>query len=352
MMSTWKRILMITTGIVLLGSLLVGYVLLRTPAVQDRLFERLLDNSIARQMAQAGQTFHGLRVFMCGTASPLPTRNRAQACVAVVAGKRIYLVDAGAGSAGVFRASGLPMQNLRAIFLTHYHSDHIAGLYDFNLNSWVAGRSRPLQLTGPVGIENVTHGLNRLYRLDRVYRVTHHGSALLDPTLGILRAVEIEAGLVLDEDGLKITAFAVNHEPVSPAFGYRFDYLGRSVVISGDAVANDALAEAAKGADILFQDALSLPLVQMMEKAMAKAGNKRLETIFRDIQDYHADTFSLASLMESAQVRQLALYHLVPPPDNFLARSIFRRRLPEHSVITEDRMWFELPANSEEIHIR
>jgi ribonuclease Z len=104
--------------------------------------------------------FDGLQVFMCGTSSPLPAPDRAQACVAILAGKTLYLIDAGAGSAQVATLAGLPLERLEAVFLTHFHSDHIAAVPEFNLNSWVAGRSRPLSVIGPAGVVEVVDGLN------------------------------------------------------------------------------------------------------------------------------------------------------------------------------------------------
>ena len=133
-----------------------------------------------------------------------------------------------------------------------------------------------------------------------------------------------------------------------PAVGYRFDYRGRSVVISGDATLTPGLIEAATGADLLLQDALSLPIVKSLEAA---AAGSRMEKIFLDIQDYHAHTSDLSDLVAESGVRQLALYHLVPPPQNALFEQIFSRDLPEGTIITRDGMIFELPVGSEEVSV-
>jgi ribonuclease Z len=193
--------------------------------------------------------YDGLKVFLCGTSSPLPAPGRAQACVAVLAGESLFLVDAGAGSAQVATLGRLPLERLEAIFLTHFHSDHIAALPEFNLNSWVAGRPGPLSVYGPRGVTQVVDGLNDAYSLDLRYRVAHHGEELLPPNLGVMEPQLMEAGTVLDFDDLTITSFQVNHDPVRPAVGYRFDYRGRSVIISGDATITPGLIDAATGAD-------------------------------------------------------------------------------------------------------
>ena len=290
--------------------------------------------------------YDGLQVFMCGTSSPLPDPDRAQACVAILAGETLSLVDAGAGSARVATLGRLPLERLEAVFLTHFHSDHIAALPEFNLNSWVAGRPRPLAVFGPLGVAEVVDGLNDAYRLDQTYRVAHHGEQLLPPDLGVMEANLMEAGAVLDLGDLSVTSFEVNHDPVRPAVAYRFDYRGRSVVISGDAIITQGLIDAATGADLLLQDALSLPIIKALEQASA---GSRMEKIFSDIQDYHAHAGDLSALVDQSGVRQLALYHLVPPPSNALFEKIFSRDLPKSTIVSEDGMIFELPAGSEEV---
>jgi ribonuclease Z len=292
--------------------------------------------------------FDGLKVFLCGTSSPLPAPNRAQGCVAILAGESLYVIDAGAGSAQVAALGRLPMERLEAVFLTHYHSDHIAALPEFNLNSWVAGRPKPLSVFGPPGVSDVVDSLNEAYRLDRTYRVAHHGEELLAPNLGVMEGKLMEAGTVLGLEELSITSFQVNHDPVRPAVGYRFDYRGRSVVISGDATVTPSLIDAATDADLLLQDTLSLPIVKSLEKASA---GTRMEKILFDIQDYHAHTDDLSALVDQSGVKQLALYHLVPPPQNALFEKIFSRDLPRGTIVTEDGMMFELPAGSEEISV-
>jgi len=312
----------------------------------------LLDQLVSRAVTGAeGEPFDGLRVFVCGSSSPLPGPDRAQSCIAINAGERLYIVDAGAGSAVNLNLGRIDMGHLEAVFLTHFHSDHIAAIGDFNLNSWVAGRRQPLEIFGPVGVDRVVEGLNELYALDRGYRVAHHGAEMLPPQLHILHPRTIEPGVVLDEAGLVVTAFEVDHSPVDPAMGYRFDYSGRSVVVSGDSVKIDSLIEAAQGADLLLHDAISLPIVKALENAARTAGLERQAKILYDIQDYHAPAASLAEIAEATGVRKLAVYHLVPPPQNFLMENIFERDLPADAILTEDRMIFELPAEATSIRV-
>ena len=339
-----KLFLFITaTGVL---AVLAGAVIWHSQAGQDWLLKRAV--AIAMSRPAAMNEFDGLQVFMCGTSSPMPAPGRAQACVAVLAGSSLYLVDAGAGSAHVATLSRLPLERLEAIFLTHFHSDHIAAIPDFNLNSWVAGRPDPLLVYGPPGVAQVVDGLNDAYGLDRDYRVAHHGETLLAPELGMMQSRLMPAGTRLERGELTITSFAVDHDPVRPAVGYRFDYGGRSVVVSGDAVVSPGLIDAARNADLLLQDSLSLPIIQALEAASA---GTRMEQILLDIQDYHAHTDDLSALVAESGVRQLALYHLVPPPQNALFEKIFRRSLPDGTVLTLDGMRFELPVGSDDIRM-
>ena len=303
------------------------------------------------QLASAGTIYDGLKITLCGTSSPLPAPGRAQACVAVETPNHLYLVDAGSGSAATANLAGVPTEKLRGILLTHFHSDHISDIGDFNLNSWVAGRPQPLQVIGPDGVDRIVEGLNIAYELDRGYRVSHHGAEFLNPELGILQSRSIKEGVIVDEDGLRITAFEVSHPPIEPAFGYRLDYGGRSVVISGDSLVTDKIVEISDGADVVLHDAMELQLVQTAENVLRNAGVTRTATVLHDIQDYHATTEDLQRLVDEAEIGLLALYHLVPAPRNAMAVAAFNRSIPEGALITEDAMVISLPSGSEDILI-
>jgi ribonuclease Z len=295
--------------------------------------------------------FDGLKITLCGTSSPLPAPGRAQACVAVETRDHLYIVDAGSGSAATAQLGGIPLNKMRGILLTHYHSDHISDIGDFNLNSWIAGRPAQLQIIGPEGVDRIVEGLNITYELDRGYRVAHHGAELLNPELGVMQSRTIGEGVIVDEDGLRITAFEVSHPPIDPAFGYRLDYGGRSVVISGDSLVTDKIVKISDGADVVLHDAMALQLVQGAEAMSRGAGNTRIATVLHDIQDYHATTADLARLAAEATIGQLALYHLAPAPRNAMAIAAFNGDLPDGALITEDGMVISLPVGSKEIVI-
>lgn len=343
-MKTFTRLL-IAAG--LLGALGLG--LFQLPAVQDGLFRR----AVSGVMAAPPAPFEGLQVVVCGSASPLGNSpNHAQACLAVLTPEHFFLFDVGARAPLRIAQARLPLGRIDGVFLTHFHSDHIAGLPDVNLASWVQGRPTPLMIYGPEGVATVVEGFNAAYALDRGYRVAHHGADTLPPALGPMAATVLEEmGVIWADDTLTIRAVTVDHDPASPALGYRIDYGSRSVVISGDSNASAALFSLAEGADLLFHDALSRTLLDPMIAQAKAAGLDPLPKIMTDVIGYHADVQSLLAPAKAAKVGQLVLYHLVPVPPNGLAERLFRRGLPGEVVLAQDLQRFDLPRGKKDILI-
>ena len=340
-----KKVIIFTLALVFVVG--IGRALLLLPAVQDVVLDRA--TAAIAQRASAGFTeSSSLRVFVCGSASPLGT-GQAQACIAVVTPEHFYLIDSGAGSTENINRMALPTERLQGILLTHFHSDHIAEIYEINLGSWVSGRPTPLTVFGPVGVNEVIDGVNASYRLDRIYRSGHHGETLLAPELGVLEHRTITPGVIFEDKDLKITAYLSEHPPIEPAVGYRFDYKGRSVVVSGDSNVNGDTLEIVDGADLLLHDALSLPTVTALSKAMVAAGRSRQAKIVADVMDYHASTDTLIELGEQSNVAMVAFYHLVPVPLNTLVEDVFKRGIPDNFLLAEDLMSFELPIGNDEI---
>lgn len=261
----------------------------------------------------------GLHVALCGTGSPLPDPKRSGPCTAIIAGTRIFVVDSGDGAGRMLARMSLTPGRIAGVFLTHFHSDHIDGLGAVSLYRWAGGQARTqLPLHGPAGVERVAAGFNEAYAQDSVYRVAHHGADTVAPEGFGLQAVPFafapgaQSAVVFEQDGLKVTAFTVEHTPVSPAVGYRFDYKGRSVVISGDTVRSANLEAVAKGADLLVHEALAPNVVGLMEESARSVKRDNLAKIFKDIPDYHASPADAAASGAAAGVKAVVLTHIVP----------------------------------------
>jgi ribonuclease Z len=346
-------------GVLLL--IVAAFVTLRSFQAQigQAFFERAVGNRVGAD-STAGLP-DGLHVGLCGTGSPLPNANRAGACNVVIAGKRVFVIDAGEGGARNIALMGIPNGRIERLFLTHFHSDHIDGLGPMMLFRWTGTAAQsPLPVHGPQGVETVIAGFNAAYAADNGYRVAHHGAEIVPPqgagATAIPFALEGDSAVVFDDGGVKVTAFRVDHTPVEPAVGYRFDYKGRSIVISGDTAKSPSLIAAAKGADLLVHDALQPKMVKAMTAALEKKGIKNRAKITHDILDYHASPEEAAESAKAAGVKQLVLSHIVPSLPSAFFYPAFLGDAAKHFsgpiVVGEDGMLFSLPAGSSDIRVR
>ena len=261
----------------------------------------------------------GLHVGLCGAGSPFPDEHRSGPCTLVVAGKRLFVFDVGSSSVRNIGRMGFPHGRIEAIFLTHFHSDHIDGLGELMLQRWGSAQNvKPVPIYGPAGVENIVAGFMQAYSADRQYRVAHHGDATV-PNAGFGGAAQpfSTAGtgraVLLKDADLEIVAFDVDHAPVHPAVGYRISYKGRTLVLSGDTKKSAAVQREAQGVDLLVHEALSAPLMAILEEAAVKAGRPNLKKIFADVLDYHTSPEDAAAIARDAKVRYLLLNHIAPP---------------------------------------
>ncbi|NJS15622.1 MAG: MBL fold metallo-hydrolase [Sphingopyxis sp.] len=249
----------------------------------------------------------------------MPSPDRAEACTAVIANGRLFIFDAGEGAGRNLIRMQAPLGRADGVFLTHLHSDHFNGLGNLALQRWVGNAATaPLALAGPTGTAELGGALNTAYRIDAGFRTAHHGEAIA-PSSGFGFAPrDIAPGVVFDQGGVRITAFAVDHDPISPAFGYRVDWAGRSVTISGDTAPTPALAKAAMGSDILVAEMLNPDLVKRMELAARQAGQPGRAKIFADIRNYHLNPSQAGEAAHAARSRQLVFTHIVPAVPGFM----------------------------------
>lgn len=189
-------------------------------------------------------------VITLGTGTPVPNPQRAGPATAVVVGSRVFLFDAGPGVMRRVADAGLPIDGVTAAFITHLHSDHTLGIPDLIFTTWVMGRSAPMRIYGPRGLKRMTDHLLAAWAEDTTVRIT--GLERGRPGGYRVDAREIAAGVVYDSGGVRVTAIPVPHGSWDQAFGYRIDTPRRSVVISGDTRASDALSRASSGVDVLI----------------------------------------------------------------------------------------------------
>lgn len=198
-----------------------------------------------------------IKVSLLGTGTPQPIMERFGSSILVQAGSETLLFDAGRGCLQRLRQINISYDNLDALFLTHLHSDHIVGLPDLWLTGWlVSKRVTPLKVFGPVGIGEMLNNLRKAFAFDIRMRVvddkrSEEGSKFL--------FVEIQQGVIYEKNGVKVTAFEVDHFPIVPAFGYRIEYNGHSVVLSGDTRYSENLIKFAKGAELLIHEVAIAP---------------------------------------------------------------------------------------------
>lgn len=281
-------------------------------AIAMYLLKRGADAAMARNTL-ASLPKDQLHVAFCGTGSPLPSRDRAAACTAVIADGRVFVFDMGEGSGETLSLMGFPLDKIQGVWLTHLHSDHFEGLGPFTLQRWAGSSAdKPLAIFGPEGVAEITEGYNAVYRIDSTYRIAHHGADVVKPSGFGMAGTAITPGPVYDAGGVRITAFAVDHDPIKPAFGYRVDWKGRSVTISGDTAFTPALAQAAKGTDLYVSELLSPRMVKILEESARRAGNTNRAKILSDIQNYHISPEQAANVAKSAGVGMLAFTHIVP----------------------------------------
>lgn len=279
-----------------------------------------------------------MHVFFCGTGDPEIAMQsiRRPFCLAVIADKQFILFDSGEGSSQNLGALGLPLKYIKNLFVTHWHSDHMAGIGYVNNVSWLSGRDDVLTLFGPYGVKKITKALNQLYSLDEMFRsINAQGS--LDINNSLIQAKEIKApqkGIaepIFKTDTMSVFPFLVNHNPVYPALGYVIQYKGCKLVISGDTRVDSNLIAVADKADVLINEGFSHALGEIIKETIKKQANSTQALVFfNQISTYHSDTLEVAEMAAKDQVKHLIITHLVPSiPTNKEAKESFIKGMKE-----------------------
>ena len=213
-----------------------------------------------------------ITVTLLGTGCPQAVMNRFGPSTLVEAGGQKFVFDAGRGALQRLTQLGVRWQDVQGVFLTHLHSDHVVGFPDLWLTGWLLapGRRVPLQVWGPTGTSSMMAHLEQAYQADITDRLTNDG---VSPDGAKLVAHDITEGVVYDKGGVKVTAFEVDHAHIKPAFGYRIDHAGRSVVLSGDTRVSENLIRHAQGVDLLVHEVFIASTLERAGVPPARAKN-------------------------------------------------------------------------------
>ena len=284
----------------------------------------ILLESLPTQSASAQRTLPSrTQIVLLGTGTPGADPDRSGPATAVVVDGTPYLVDFGPGvvrraTAAVNKGiTGLRLSNIGVVFTTHLHSDHTAGYPDLILTSWVAGRSKPLDVYGPRGIREMTDAVLTAYRVDIETRLRDRGQSRVN----LVNAHEIAPGVVYRDARVTVTAFRVKHGDLE-AYGYRFDTPDRSIVVSGDASPSESVVESCNGCDVLIHEHYSMA-------SFAQVDSQWQQYRLR----HHTSTQQLADLAMRARPGLLVLYHRSNPG----ARGA---SAPEAAVLEEMRTFY------------
>jgi len=253
------------------------------------------------------QTQPGTRLILLGTAGGPPIRKqRSQPASAIVVKGAVYIIDTGDGVAQQMALAGLSPQAIRAVFITHLHSDHVADYGTLLLRAWQGGLRTPVDTYGPAPLEAMTRSYMQFMDYDIQVRIKDENRIPFAP---LVRAHNIAAeGVIYQDENLKVTAAEVPHGAAKPAYAFRFDTADRSIVFSGDTSKSANLVKLATGADVLVHEVMNLDGVDAIVNASAP-GSAELK---RHIIEAHTPMDEVGQVATEARVKKLVLNHFVP----------------------------------------
>ena len=242
-----------------------------------------------------------LTVTLLGTGGPIPDPQRAGPATLVCGGAEKYLVDAGRGVLMRLAAAGVGAAQLKAVLLTHLHSDHITDLNDVITTRWITTfEPSPLTIVGPAGTERVVAGIGESLGPDIGYRTAHHDDLDYPPPVEV---VEVTEGEIYLGGDVRLSCAPTDHRPVEPTVAYRFDYGGSAVVTAGDTVPCAGLDRLCRGAQALVHTVIRKDVVSTIPIPRV------LDTL-----DYHSSPAEAAQTAARAGMHTLVMTHYFPPP--------------------------------------
>jgi len=269
--------------------------------------------------------------------SSMPTSN-----LFCLGGKQI-VVDCGLGVTKGLVDQGMQLKDLSLIFITHMHSDHYLELGPLLHTAWTSGLKTPVEVYGPPGLETYWDGFLASMKADIDLRIEDEGRPDLRT---MLRIHEIDAGVVLEQDGLTVSAIRTEHPPLIDCFALSFRTAAAHVVFSGDTAPIAALEDFARGADLLIHEAM---LESALPALMARIGNGSDKLMAHWLRS-HTFAHDAAKTATRARVKQLALSHLIPADDPAYGEQDWVAAVADHwdgpLVIGHDGVKITLPEST------
>jgi ribonuclease BN (tRNA processing enzyme) len=218
------------------------------------------------------------------------------------------VVDCGLGVSKGLVDQGIELKDVSLIFITHLHSDHYIELGPLLHTAWMAGLKSRVDVYGPKGLDDYWHGFLASMKADIDLRIADEGR----PDLRDLVTIHVmDAGNVLDKDGLDVSAIRTEHPPLKKCFALSFRTGHTHVVFSGDTAPMASLEEFARGADLLIHEAM---LESALPALLARVGNGSDRLMAHWLRS-HTFAHDAARTAANAGVKALALTHLIPSDD-------------------------------------
>lgn len=268
-------------------------------------------------MAAQETTATRTRLILLGTGGgPRPRRNTFASAQVIVIANTAYVIDCGDGVATQLVRAGVPLPTLRHVFITHHHSDHNADYGNLLLLSWASGLRERVDTWGPPPLAQMTRLFFAMNAYDIRTRIADEGRPPLVPLVHVHELTR--GGAVMRDANVAVTCALVDHPPVKPAFGYRFDSHDRSIVVSGDTRQSNALVALARDADVLVHEAVYVPA---LDRLVARVPNAA--TLKRSILSHHTPVEEVGRVAKAAGVKTLVLSHLVPADDDSVTEQMW-----------------------------
>jgi ribonuclease BN (tRNA processing enzyme) len=272
-----------------------------------------IDAAAARAKA-ALKDAKSTKLVLLGTGSgPIPGLARRMASNLMVHNGAAYVLDCGLGATNQYARTGIPFNALRSIFITHHHPDHNIEYGPLLIIGWVSGMRQSVRAYGPPPLAQMTEDYFRSAKATIDFWAQ-------DFRISPLRTIEVQeiqnSGPVMQDDNVKVTSVVVQHPPVTPALGYRFDFPDRSIAFSGDTTALEAVARLARGADVLVHEAMDFPAIEVFVRqqlAAAGPGAGSLDAVMAHMHADHTSAEDAGRIAQEAGVKTLVLSHIGPP---------------------------------------